>query len=73
MDDVPFLRKIDAAIRQLQPELLATVRGRSDRYSICPAITAVVTAERIAALAARYTALACGETPAGEGDEEIAT
>jgi hypothetical protein len=72
-DEAGFVKRARAAIRSLEEmHLIRSVSGTS-RYLIYPVITAVLSAERVAVLTARYRELAAG--PAGpvsadQGDDD---
>ena len=73
-DEARFTGLAQAAIRQLQATgLIDPVPGTS-RYVVAPVITAVLSAERVAALTARYQQLAAGgaQGPAGAGSGDVA-
>ena len=73
-DEARFTGLAQAAIRQLQGTgLIDPVPGTS-RYVVAPVITAVLSAERVAALTARYQQLAAGgaEGPAVAGNGDVA-
>ena len=73
-DEARFTGLAQAAIRQLQGTgLIDPVPGTS-RYVVAPVITAVLSAERVAALTARYQQLAAGgaEGPAVAGIGDVA-
>jgi len=73
-DEARFAGMAQAAIRQLQGVgLIDPVPGTS-RHVIAPVITAVLSAERVTALTARYRQLAAGGTgsPAGTGSGDAA-
>jgi hypothetical protein len=68
-DEAGFVRKIHAAIRALdEAHVIKPVPGTS-RYLIYGVITSLLSAERVEALTARYTALAVGKEAAGEPDD----
>ena len=65
-DEAGFVRKIHAAIRALdEAHVIKPVPGTS-RYLIYGVITSLLSAERVEALTARYTAIAAGRETAGE-------
>ena len=71
-DEAGFVRKIHAAIRALdEAHVIKPVPGTS-RYLIYGVITSLLSAERVEALTARYTAIAAGKEAAGEHDAEPA-
>jgi hypothetical protein len=54
-DEVAFKKRINAAIGQLgDVHILKPVAGNTDRFTVSPAITAIVTAEQVTALQQRY-------------------
>ena len=67
-DEAGFVKRARAAIRSLEEmHLIRSVSGTS-RYLIYPVITAVLSAERVAVLTARYRELAAG-SELGDDDE----
>jgi hypothetical protein len=61
-DDVGFRKKIDAAIKSLEDAaIIKPIRGNNDRYTVYGVITAILTADQVTALDARYQAVARGE------------
>lgn len=61
-DEVGFRKKIDAAIKSLDDaSIIKPIRGNNDRYTIYGVITAILTADQVTALDARYRAIAHGE------------
>jgi hypothetical protein len=67
-DEAAFVRKIHAAIRALdEAHIIKPVPGTS-RYLIYGVITSLLSAERVEALTARYTAIASRETAREHGD-----
>ena len=65
-DEAGFVRKIHAAIRALdETHVIKPVTGTS-RYLIYGVITSLLSADRVEALTARYTAIAAGRKSAGE-------
>jgi hypothetical protein len=77
IDEVAFKKRINGAIAQLgEVHILKPVAGSADRFTIYPAITAIVTAEQVTALQLRYQGLAGSEVGADEdgteGDESPA-
>ncbi|ANZ39107.1 hypothetical protein BBK82_26565 [Lentzea guizhouensis] len=71
-DEVGFRKKVDTAVKSLEDvSIIKPVRGRTDRYTIYPVITAILTADQVTALDERYRAIASGNGPAtGDGGEE---
>jgi hypothetical protein len=68
-DEASFVKRARAAIRSLEDaHLIRAVPGTS-RYFIYPVITSVLTAERVAALTARYRELAA--EPGGPDADEL--
>lgn len=64
-DEVRFRERINAAIKLLDDSaIIKPVRGNNDRFTIYGVITAILTAEQVAALEARYRAIALGESAA---------
>jgi hypothetical protein len=72
-DEAGFVKRARAAIRSLEElHLIRSVAGTS-RYLVYPVITAVLSAERVAVLTARYRELAAGpDGPIGKetGDDD---
>jgi len=68
-DEVRFRDKINAAIRSLdEAAIIKPIKGNNDRFIIYGVITAILTADQVAALEARYRAIAKGEpTPSEDG------
>lgn len=67
-DEAGFTKRARAAIRSLEESHLIRVIPGTSRYLIYPVITAVLSAERVTVLTARYRELAAGPGgPAGEG------
>ncbi|WP_280454376.1 DUF4194 domain-containing protein [Nocardia brasiliensis] len=64
-DEVRFRDKINAAIRSLdEAAIIKPVKGNNDRFTIYGVITAILTADQVTALEARYRAIATGEPAA---------
>lgn len=62
-DDAAFVKKIKAAVRQLEvASIIKPIKGTS-RYLVHAVITSIVTAEQVEALDQRYKALARGDIP----------
>lgn len=60
-------KRINGAIGQLGDlHILKPVAGSADRFTIYPAITAIVTAEQVTALQGRYQGLAVGKVGGNE-------
>ena len=71
-DEAGFVRKIHAAIRALdEAHVIKPVPGTS-RYLIYGVITSLLSAERVEALTARYTAIAAGREAVGDPDDGAA-
>ncbi len=68
-DEIRFRDKINAAIRSLdEAAIIKPIKGNSDRFTIYGVITALLTADQVAALEARYRAIATGESaPSADG------
>ena len=61
-DEAGFRKKIDAAIKSLDDAaIIKPVRGNNERFTIYGVITAILTADQVAVLQARYQAVARGE------------
>ncbi|MBL1078367.1 DUF4194 domain-containing protein [Nocardia sp. 2] len=70
-DEVRFRDKINPAIRALdEAAIIKPIRGNNDRFTIYGVITAILTADQVAALEARYRAIAKGESADGVGGQE---
>ncbi|MGW2659974.1 DUF4194 domain-containing protein [Nocardia tengchongensis] len=73
-DEVKFRDKINVAIKSLDDAaIIKPIKGNDDRFTIYGVITAILTADQVAALEARYRAIALGgaaavdSTGSGEG------
>ena len=72
-DEAGFVRKIHAAIRALdEAHVIKPVPGTS-RYLIYGVITSLLSADRVQALTARYTAIAAGRETGRERGDGLAT
>lgn len=70
-DEVGFRKKIDTAIKSLEDvSIIKPVRGTNDRFTVYGVITAILTADQVAALDARYQAIARGDNVQAGHDSE---
>lgn len=67
-DEVKFRDKINAAIKSLDDAaIIKSIKGNNDRFTIYGVITAILTADQVTALEARYRAITRGE-PTADAD-----
>lgn len=69
-DEVRFRDRINAAIKSLDDSaIIKPIKGNDDRFTIYGVITAILTADQVTALEARYRAIASGEPAVVDGTD----